>query len=69
MPEDSSAMRATLQRFDESMRLVTAGYLWKRSRGCGEMGAPGANRRWARRWFVLRADSCLYFFKTEHVNN
>ena len=23
--------------------------------------------RWTRRWFALRADSCLYFFKTENV--
>ncbi len=28
-----------------------------------------ATARWTRRWFVLRADSCLYFFKTESVSD
>ncbi len=30
------------------------------------VGPPAA--RWTRRWFVLRADACLYFFKTENVS-
>ncbi len=29
---------------------------------------PAGSARWTRRWFVLRADACMYFFKTENVS-
>ena len=69
--EADSAMSRALDRLDDSLRIVACGYLWKMSRGGGGGGKSDvggtAPSRWMRRWFVLRADSCLYFFKTEHV--
>ena len=69
--EADSAMTRALDRLDDSLRIVACGYLWKMSRGGGggggKLDVAGASSRWMRRWFVLRADSCLYFFKTEHV--
>ena len=68
--EADSAMTRALDRLDDSLRIVACGYLWKMSRGGGggvKSDVGTAPSRWMRRWFVLRADSCLYFFKTEHV--
>ena len=40
-----------------------SGYLW---RPCGyASGHPQATRKWVRRWFTLRPDHCLYFYKSE----
>lgn len=41
-----------------------SGYLW---RPCGyASGIP--SKKWVRRWFTLRPDHCLYFYKSEHVS-
>ena len=65
-----------LIRLDDSLRIVYAGYLWKLSRSVAPVGDEGTSQltpnlicsKWSKRWFVLRADSCLYFFKKELVS-
>lgn len=43
-----------------------SGYLW---RPCGYASSnPITSRKWVRRWFTLRPDHCLYFYKSEHVS-
>ena len=44
-----------------SKEVLSQGCLWKRKRSV----VPG--QQWARRWFILRADDCLYSFKSENV--
>eukprot|EP00095_Tigriopus_kingsejongensis_P003373 maker-scaffold153_size302544-snap-gene-1.8 protein:Tk03373 transcript:maker-scaffold153_size302544-snap-gene-1.8-mRNA-1 annotation:"serine threonine-protein kinase" len=72
--EPSSTLDLALVRLDDSLRIIHSGYLYKLSRSCATIhtGALDAahqtttiERKWSRRWFVLRADACLYFFKTE----
>ncbi|XP_071746268.1 uncharacterized protein [Lepeophtheirus salmonis] len=47
----------SMEKLDESLKVVSSGYLWKMSRD--------ETKRWIRRWFVIRADSCFYFFKSD----
>lgn len=43
-----------------------SGYLWRQ---CGyASGNPNAAKKWVRRWFSLRPDHCLYFYKGENVS-
>ncbi|GLH04087.1 Regulator of G-protein signaling loco, partial [Gryllus bimaculatus] len=38
-----------------------SGYLWKQ----GSTVASGNGRKWVRRWFCLKRDNCLYYYKTD----
>ena len=65
-------MNIAFVKLDDSLRIIKSGYLWKLSRsmvptttvGC----ASALVSKWSKRFFVLRADSCLYFFKKEQVS-
>uniref|UniRef100_A0A1I8MPM5 PDZ domain protein n=1 Tax=Musca domestica TaxID=7370 RepID=A0A1I8MPM5_MUSDO len=44
------------------IQVIYSGYLWRQS---GQAkGSPNA-KKWVQRWFVLRSDNCLYYYKTE----
>ena len=59
---NSTEVNRAIGRLDDSLRLIKSGYLWRLSSG------GDTDHKWSRRWFVLRADACLYFFKTENVS-
>lgn len=43
---------------------LCSGYLWRKSRS-----GPGQTQdKWVRRWFALRRDNCLYYYKTDTVS-
>lgn len=41
-----------------------SGYLWRQE---GQATSDAKNKHWVRRWFSLRPDHCLYYYKTEAV--
>ena len=45
---------------------ILVGYLWKKSQSASR--ADETNPVWFRRWFVLKRDNCLYYFKNQEVN-
>lgn len=45
---------------------ILVGYLWKKSQSASR--ADEASNVWYRRWFVLKRDNCLYYFKNQDVS-
>jgi PH domain len=43
---------------DSSGQSLYSGFLWRKS-------GSGDNTKWIRRWFCLKSDQCLYYFKNE----
>lgn len=44
-----------------------SGYLWRQGSQPSKDGKPVEGKMWVRRWFRLRPDHCLYFYKNETV--
>lgn len=43
-----------------------SGYLWRQG---GHASGQATSHKWVRRWFVLRPDHCLYYYKTDAVSS
>lgn len=43
-----------------------AGYLWRQG---GQASGQPTNQKWVRRWFSLRPDHCLYYYKNDTVGS
>ncbi|XP_014222807.1 uncharacterized protein LOC106649733 isoform X2 [Trichogramma pretiosum] len=41
------------------------GYLWRKSKSANNASLSSSHDKWIRRWFALRHDNCLYYYKTE----
>lgn len=41
-----------------------SGYLWRQQ----QHGTQSCSQKWVRRWFSLRPDHCLYYYKTDQVS-
>lgn len=41
---------------------ICAGYLWRKA------ATSSSPDKWVRRWFALRRDNCLYYYKTDAVH-
>ncbi len=64
---ESTSLEETIrarQMLSASLRVVQSGFLWRLSSSRG-----GSERKWIRRWFALRGDACLYFFKNEEASD
>ncbi|KAM7353346.1 uncharacterized protein ACRADG_005440 [Cochliomyia hominivorax] len=44
------------------IQVIYSGYLWRQS---GQAKGSPNTKKWVHRWFVLRSDNCLYYYKTE----
>lgn len=66
---EEDPMNLALCRLDDSLKVLHMGYLWKLSRSTASSGSGGGliTSKWSKRWFILRGDACLYFFKRESV--
>ena len=45
---------------------ILTGYLWKKSQSASRLDESGSV--WYRRWFVLKCDNCLYYYKNQDVS-
>lgn len=50
---------------DSSSPALYSGYLWRQG---GQASGTTASTKWVRRWFCLRPDHCLYYYKTDAVS-
>ena len=71
--DEEDPMNVALCRLDDSLKTVRCGYLWKLSRSVAPSATAGSasfvTSKWSKRWFMLRADSCLYFSKRDTVSS
>ncbi|XP_055918728.1 uncharacterized protein LOC129950834 [Eupeodes corollae] len=50
------------EKQDSPRPIIQKGYLWRQSGHAKGIPNP---KKWVRRWFCLRPDHCLYYYKTE----
>lgn len=50
---------------DQPSPAMYSGYLWRQS---GQVKGSPNSKKWVRRWFALRPDHCLYYYKTNNVS-
>ena len=60
--DDVAERPSVWEQLDMAQEVMAQGYLLKKKRATG-----GQGHHWVTRWFVLRADDCLYSFKSENV--
>lgn len=46
---------------ESPVQVIYSGYLWRQS---GQAKGLSNSKNWVKRWFVLRSDNCLYYYKT-----
>jgi hypothetical protein len=49
---------------EHSSVALYSGYLWKQS----GYASGAATNKWIRRWFCLKQNNCLYYYKTDSVS-
>lgn len=64
--DESSLVVSSSSSKPTSEAPVLVGYLWKKSQSASR--ADEASNIWYRRWFVLKRDNCLYYFKNQDVS-
>ena len=60
--DDVAERTSVWEQLDMAQEVMAQGYLCKKKRVAG-----GQGHHWVTRWFVLRADDCLYSFKLKTV--
>ena len=58
---------ASIQGTTNNEAPILVGYLWKKSQSASRADET-ANNIWYRRWFVLKRDHCLYYYKNQDVS-
>ena len=61
--DDVMERASVWEQLNMTKEVLAQGYLYKKKR----TGANNNQHHWVSRWFVLRADDCLYSFKSENV--
>ena len=64
--DDVMERASVWQQLDMAKEVLAQGYLYKKKRTSNSHSQH--QHHWVTRWFVLRADDCLYSFKSENVN-